>query len=289
MFMAQRPPVKNNQIAASGPMVYIANEMTPFSGKDVVVYSNCDEVRLTSNKDGKTATYKKDNSRRGMPSPVITFPNMYDFMEGKALSRGGKQADAYLLAEGLIDGKVVATHKVTPARRPEKLMLWVDNEGTKLEANGSDFVTVVAAVADKQGNIKRLNNYFIKFQIEGEGRLLGGSDVMANPAPVKWGTAPVLVQSTLKPGKIKVTASVLFEGSQMPISTELELESTPSVFPLIYNPTEASLIPSTSVGNAAVQQTKSTADREVERLQKELNALKLKEVERQQTEFGEKR
>ena len=32
---------------ASGPMVYIAHEMTPFSGKDVTVYSNCDEVRLT--------------------------------------------------------------------------------------------------------------------------------------------------------------------------------------------------------------------------------------------------
>ena len=35
--------------------------------------------------------------------------------------------------------------------------------------------------------------------------------------------------------------------------------------------------------------SKSSAEREVERLQKEVNALKLKEVERQQTEFGEQR
>ena len=55
--MAKRQEVKNDRNAGSGPMVYIAHEMTPFSGKDVTVYSNCDEVRLTFNKGGKTYTY----------------------------------------------------------------------------------------------------------------------------------------------------------------------------------------------------------------------------------------
>lgn len=288
MFMAQRPAVKNDRNAGSGPMVYIAHEMTPFSGKDVTVYSNCDEVRLTFNKGGKTYTYKKDKNRPGMPSPVITFPDVYDFMMDKAFSRTQKQDDVYLLAEGLIDGKVVATHKVVPARRPEKILLWMDNEGTDLKADGSDFVTVVAAVADKNGNIKRLNNYNIRFSIEGEGRLLGGSGVLANPVPVKWGTAPVLVQSTLKPGKIRITASVLFEGSQMPISGELEFESKPSVFPLVYDAADAACIPLGSASAGQNTTSKTDAEREVERLRKELNTLKLKEVERQQSEFGEK-
>lgn len=288
MFMAQRPAVKNDRNAGSGPMVYIAHEMTPFSGKDVTVYSNCDEVRLTFNKGGKTYTYKKDKNRPGMPSPVITFPDVYDFMVAKAFSRTQKQDDVYLLAEGLIDGKVVATHKVVPARRPEKILLWMDNEGTDLKADGSDFVTVVAAVADKNGNIKRLNNYNIRFSIEGEGRLLGGPGVLANPVPVKWGTAPVLVQSTLKPGKIRITASVLFEGSQMPISGELEFESKPSVFPLVYDAADAARIPLGSASAGQNTASKTDAEREVERLRKELNTLKLKEVERQQSEFGEK-
>ncbi|MDB8883659.1 glycoside hydrolase family 2 TIM barrel-domain containing protein [Parabacteroides merdae] len=288
MFMAQRPAVKNDRNAGSGPMVYIAHEMTPFSGKDVTVYSNCDEVRLTFNKGGKTYTYKKDKNRPGMPSPVITFPDVYDFMMDKAFSRTQKQDDVYLLAEGLIDGKVVATHKVVPARRPEKILLWMDNEGTDLKADGSDFVTVVAAVADKNGNIKRLNNYNIRFSIEGEGRLLGGPGVLANPVPVKWGTAPVLVQSTLKPGKIRITASVLFEGSQMPISGELEFESKPSVFPLVYDAADAARIPLGSASAGQNTASKTDAEREVERLRKELNTLKLKEVERQQSEFGEK-
>lgn len=288
MFMAQRPAVKNDRNAGSGPMVYIAHEMTPFSGKDVTVYSNCDEVRLTFNKGGKTYTYKKDKNRPGMPSPVITFPDVYDFMVDKAFSRTQKQDDVYLLAEGLIDGKVVATHKVVPARRPEKILLWMDNEGTDLKADGSDFVTVVAAVADKNGNIKRLNNYNIRFSIEGEGRLLGGPGVLANPVPVKWGTAPVLVQSTLKPGKIRITASVLFEGLQMPISGELEFESKPSVFPLVYDAADAARIPLGSASAGQNTASKTDAEREVERLRKELNTLKLKEVERQQSEFGEK-
>lgn len=288
MFMAQRPAVKNDRNAGSGPMVYIAHEMTPFSGKDVTVYSNCDEVRLTFNKGGKTYTYKKDKNRPGMPSPVITFPDVYDFMMDKAFSRTQKQDDVYLLAEGLIDGKVVATHKVVPARRPEKILLWMDNEGTDLKADGSDFVTVVAAVADKNGNIKRLNNYNIRFSIEGEGRLLGGPGVLANPVPVKWGTASVLVQSTLKPGKIRITASVLFEGSQMPISGELEFESKPSVFPLVYDAADAACIPLGSASAGQNTTSKTDAEREVERLRKELNTLKLKEVERQQSEFGEK-
>lgn len=286
MFKAQRSAEKSDLIAETGPMVYIAHEMTPFSGRDVKVFSNCDEVRLTFNKGGKTYSYKKDKNRTGMPSPVITFENVYDFMTDKKLTREKREADVYLMAEGLIDGKVVATHKVMPARRAEQVRLKVDNEGMALHADGSDFVTVIAEITDKNGNVKRLNNYYVKFFIEGEGRILGGENVIANPAPVKWGSAPILIQSTTKPGKIKITASVLFEGSQMPISSELELTSIPPEYPLAFNAEEK---------KAETEQTaiksveKSDTKIELEKLRRELNQLKLKEVEQQQTDFEEKR
>lgn len=90
----------------------------------------------------------------------------------KKLSRQKKQADSYLLAEGLMDGKVVATHKVTPTRRPSKLLLWADDEKVQMKADGSDIVTVIAAIADENGNIKRLNNYEVKFEIEGRANWL---------------------------------------------------------------------------------------------------------------------
>ncbi len=289
MFKAQRSPRTEERLFETGPMVYIAHEMTPFSGKDVTVYSNCDEVRLTFLKDGKTYTYNKPVVKEGMPSPVITFPDVYDFMVDKALSRKKKQDEVLLRAEGLIAGKVVATHEVHPARRPEKVLLWVDNENVNLKADGSDFVTVVAAIADKNGNIKRLNSYYVKFHVEGEGRILGDAGILANPAPVKWGTAPVLIQSTLKPGKIKVTASVLFEGSQMPVSAVLELESYPAAHPLVYSEKDAALIAGSSSLQAAGMSAKSSAELEQEQLLKEQNAQRLKEVEQQQEDFGERK
>ncbi|MCD7924479.1 MAG: glycoside hydrolase family 2 protein [Bacteroides sp.] len=288
MFQAQRSPEKSDLISETGPMVYIAHEMTPFSPKDVTIFSNCDEVRLTVFKGGKQYTYHKEKRKNGMPSPVIVFKDAYDFMQDKALSRQRKQDEVYMLAEGIMNGKVVATHKVAPARRPEKLLLWVDNEKTDLEANGSDIVAVVAAIADNNGNIKHLNNYFIQFEIEGEGRLIGDEKIMANPAPVRWGTAPILVQSTLIPGKIKIRAHVFFEGSQMPVSTELELESQPSVLPQIYDKEEATAIPVTSVSSISQNSKKTAIEQELEQVKKELNVLKLKEVEQQQENFGEK-
>lgn len=288
MFKAQRSPQKQERLFETGPMVYIAHEMTPFSGKDVTVFSNCDEVRLTFLKDGKTYTYNKPVVKEGMPSPVITFPDVYDFMTDKAMSRKKKQDEVFLRAEGLIDGKVVATHEVHPARRPEKVLLWVDNENVNLKADGSDFVTVVAAIADKNGNIKRLNNYYVKFHVEGEGRILGDAGILANPAPVKWGTAPVLIQSTLRPGKIKITASVLFEGSQMPVSAVLELESYSAAHPLVYSEKDAALIAGSSSLQTAGTSAKSAAELEQEQLLKEQNAQRLKEVEQQQEDFGEK-
>ena len=118
-------------------------------------------------------------------------------MDDKALSRDKHQADSYLLAEGLMDGKVVATHRVMPARRASRIKLWVDNEGTEMKADGSDIVTVVAAVTDDNGTIKRLNNEQIRFDIEGPGRLLADELSFTNPRAVQWGT--VLYWCSLPP------------------------------------------------------------------------------------------
>lgn len=156
----------------------------------------------------------------------------------------------------------------------------------QLHADGSDKVTVIAEITDKNGNVKRLNNYYVKFFIEGEGSIVGGADIMANPVPVKWGSAPVLIQSTTKPGKIVITASVLFEGSQMPVSGKLELNSIAPEYPLIFSQDEENAEVRTV---KAVTTGKSDAEIELEKLRRELNQLKLKDVEQQQTDFGEKR
>lgn len=263
MFQAQRSPIKQNRPFQTGPMVFIAHEMSPFSPSDVTVYSNCDEVRLTYCQGGKVYHHKKTVQKEGMPSPIITFKDVYDFVETRnAVIRKKTSAAAYLLAEGIMNGKVVTVHKVTPARRPSKIMLALDDEGMGLKADGSDVVTVIALVTDKNGVVKRLNNHYIKFQIEGEGRLLGGADILANPAPVKWGTAPVLIQSTLNPGKIKITATMLFEGTQTPISGVLEFSSRSSNHAMIFSETEVKSISTNS--NSLLVGTKSEKQLESE-------------------------
>lgn len=289
LFKAQRSLIKSDLIAETGPMVFIAHEMTPFSSPDVTVYSNCEEVRLQVFEDGKEYIYKKEQKQEGIPNPVIVFEDVYDFMADKALSRKRKQSEVFMQADGYIKGEKVATHRIEPARRPEKLVLWLDDEGTALRADGSDCVTVVAGVADKNGNIKRLNNYFIKFTIEGEGQLIGDETIMANPRPVNWGTAPILVQATTNPGIIKVTASVLMGGSQMPVSAELEFSSVEAPNKLLFNAGELKdqKLPASRQG-AVDNVLDKDLKKELERVRKELNDLKLKEVERQQEEFGEK-
>lgn len=285
MFCSQRPAETNDKlIAENGPMVFIANAMTPFSPKDVTVYSNCDEVRLTYCKDGKQLVYKKEKTNEGMPSPVITFKDVWDVMYDKQLARARKHADSYLLAEGLVDGKVVATHKVMPARRPSQIKLWADNEGMQTTADGSDLITVVAAITDDNGNIKRLNNCHIKFEIEGPGELVASEETFTNPRAVQWGTAPILVRAKAQEGSIKIKASVVPSGIHTPVSAELVIPTAKAAHPFIADKNELNLLLNGS-GKRENQSSVNQADEEMRKQQQEQSRMKLKEVEQQQSDF----
>ena len=290
MFKAQRSPEVSDIIAETGPMVFIANEMTPFSDSDVMVFSNCEEVKLTVFKEVKEYLHKKDKTVEGMPSPPIIFKDVYHFQDIKALHRQKKQREVYLLAEGFINGTLVASDTVRPALRPEKIVLWVDNNGVDLKADGSDFVTVIAAVTDKQGAIKRLNNSIISFEISGEGILMGDEPFIANPKAVSWGTAPVLVQSSTKSGDIMIKASLFYEGALRPIVGEIIIKSVPTQDVLLFdeNELEAQGRSHLSRDEKRPSPVNQELKEELKKVKMELNDLKLKQVEKQQADFGEK-
>ena len=46
--------------------------------------------------------------------------------------------------------------------------------------------------------------------MEGEGELVGGREVEANPRVSRWGTAPALIRTTTKAGTIKIKSLRLF-------------------------------------------------------------------------------
>lgn len=261
------------------PMVYIANEMTPFSPKDVTVYSNCDEVRLHTNVGDTLRIYRRKRvdplGGEGMISPIITFENAFDVMTDKALSRGGKTAESYLLAEGYNDGKLVASFKRMPARRPSKIEILIDTLSAAPVASGGDLLVVVARITDDKGNVKRLNNEWIHFEVEGEARIVGNSEIHCNPTPVLWGEAPIILQTTTTPGKVVIRASIQFQGDHTPVGSSVEFTTLAPTERLIYDTTVK------QVSNSGVKIGSNKSNRE------EIEA-KLREVERQQDDFGEK-
>ena len=241
MFASQRDPIINPNIeATSGPMIFIANEMTPFSSNDVKVYTNCDEVILTGYSGKKVETFKRPSPLKGdVPFPIITFKNFFFFYLDKEKYEQVPN-DLFIEAKGLINGKVMATQRIYSARRPSKIILRCDNDSLNLLADGSDMVTIVAEITDENGNIKRLNNSYIKFTVEGEGSLVGENTMTLNPRRVEWGTAPVLIRSTTTPGEITIKASMLFDGTQRPISGEIKLKSMKPSFKQVYDEKEYS-------------------------------------------------
>lgn len=250
MFASQRNPAEKNPIAESGPMVYIANALTPFSPEDITVYSNCEQVRLTIGHSGKVFTYTRDSTEHFMPSPIITFPGAWSYIDDMYNARRHGKDDSYILAEGIIDGKVVVSHTRYPSRRPSRLMLELDNGGMPLRADGSDIVTVICSVVDEKGMVRRLNNEHILFTVEGEGQLLGNEQNMGNPVAVEFGTAPILLRSTVKSGQIKVKAQLVRQGNASIEGAELVLESVAPEYQLVY---DSVCTPNTDVHPTIVQ------------------------------------
>jgi beta-galactosidase len=278
LFMSQRDPDIKLENADSGPMIYIANELTPFSENDVYVFTNCDEVRLIGMKND-TIVQKVDKVNSSMRHPMVVFKDAFNFATIKSIVRRKGNEPVGLVAEGLINGKVVARVKRTPSKRPTKIQLTLDYPQHPLVADGSDFVTVIASITDDDHVVKRLNDFIIRFEIEGEGQIIGDETIRANPEKVEWGTAPVLIRSTTRPGKIKIKASLIYQGVNMPVPGELEIESVPSADKLIYLEE-----PSNNQGNEKPGMKTPEELKKLKKLQED-NKNKLIEVGKQQEQF----
>ena len=277
MFRSQTAHDLDHPVAESGPMVYIMHEMSQFSDPDVVVFSNCDSVRLSIYDGARSWTLPVRHEAGHMPSAPVVFKNVWDFWEARDYSYTNKNWQAVnMVAEGIVDGKVVATQRKMPSRRSTKLRLYTDWNGKPLVADGSDFIVVVAEVTDDNGNVRRLAKENIVFTVEGEGEIIGDASIHANPRPVEWGSAPVLIRSTRTPGKIRISARVEFPGTHAPTPAEIEIESVPAPFKAVYR--DEKKIGSASGAGRVNTAGSSLSEDEKRRI--------LEEVDLQQQEFG---
>ena len=165
-----------------------------------------------------------------------------------------------------------------PSRRSTKLRLYADEIGKQLVADGSDFIVVVCEVTDDNGNVRRLAKESIRFTIEGEGVIIGDERILANPRAVEWGSAPVLIRSTKKAGKIKVKAEVQFPGTHAPTPAELVIESVPYEGQFCDDGSKASSQTSKTSATSQTSSQTQLSDAEKQKM--------LKEVEAQQADFG---
>ena len=252
------------------PMVSIAHEMTQFSEKDVTIFSNCDSVRLTMFDGEHCWTLPVDKG-------LAVFKEAWDFFEARNWSYTQRNwQNVKMVAEGIMGDKVVCKEEKMPSRRSTKLRLYVDEMGKQLVADGSDFIVVVCEVTDDLGHVRRLAKENIRFTIEGEGEIIGDANINANPRAVEWGSAPVLIRSTKKAGKIKIKAEVQFPGTHAPTPAEMEIESIAYDMPMCYLPSETSPSRESRQSRQSRQSTLSEAEK----------AKMLQEVEAQQADFG---
>ncbi len=276
MFRSQTSKDLEHPVAESGPMVYIMHEMTQYSDPDVVVFSNCDSVRLSMYDGARTWTLPVVHAEGHLPSAPVVFKDAWDFWEARDYSYTNKNWQAVnMVAEGIVDGKVVVTERKMPSRRSTKLSLRADYDGKPLVADGSDFIVVIAEVTDDNGNVRRLAKENIVFTVEGEGEIIGDASIHANPRPVEWGSAPVLIRSTRTPGEIKIKAEVEHPGNHAPTPAELVIKSVPATFDAVY----------TDERKVGAQTSKASRDNGSSLSDEEKRRI-LEEVDLQQQEFG---
>ena len=262
------------------PMVYIAHEMTQFSDSDVVVFSNCDSVRLTALDGWKTVTLPVVHQPEGTPNTPVVFKGLWNFWKAREQSyTNRKWQNVKLVAEGIKDGKVVCQETKMPSRRSTKIRLYADEMGKQLVADGSDFLVVVAEITDDNGNVRRLAREYVTFSVEGEGSIIGDASIGANPRLVEWGSAPCLVRSTHRPGKIRIIARPTYEGVHAPAADTLDIESIPYDMPLCKGIYQSSIL-------RVSKQSSGRTDASQSSMSDEQRRKELEEVEKQQQDFG---
>ncbi|CAI8258848.1 MAG: Beta-galactosidase [Opitutia bacterium UBA7350] len=274
------------------PFVYIAHLMTPFSPEDVVIFTNCEAVKLTlfENEIGVQSAF---DSKSPVPRVPVVFKNIFRYVDARNKNKKsyGKNDQefvdgAQMHAEGLIDGKVVAEHRRWPVGRKRRLVLKVDDSGVQPVADGSDITPVVAYLVDAGGAVKRLSDEYIQFTTSGNGALITAAKTGMNPQKMLWGEAVALVRSGVKAGTIKVRAEVLNTATNGPESAEIEFRTTAPIHSLMFRelPQDEAEAPDVNVRLNERERIRKLLDK-LHKTQKELQEYRINEVGRQQDGF----
>lgn len=214
---------------ANEPEIHIIHELTQISDKDVVILSNCEQVRIKFMGLERILDVQVYQGKGGSIYQPLIFKDIFDFDVIAAYYRS-KTHKLKMVAEGIIGGKVVCRTEKRYAERTSALKAFVDDLAVPLVADGSDFVPVRIEVVDNKGVIKVLASERIQIEVSGEGQLISDTKACRNFIQTEFGTATALIRSTLVPGRIKVIA---FAKGLKP--AKIEFTSIPSNTEMLFN------------------------------------------------------
>ncbi len=209
LFQSQRPPDAKPAGVGSGPMIFIANFASFQSPSEVTVFSNCEQVRLYQN--GKEVATQKPDPEYRIPHPPFTF-KVGDFSKTRTMLYSNGVAPSgteigELRAEGLMGGKVAASHLIHSPGVPTGIQLKLDTCGRDPVADGADWVRVYAHVCDARGTTYPYADDMVTFFVSGQGSIIGDEKIFANPLRAEAGIATGLVRMTKIAGTVTVRAS----------------------------------------------------------------------------------
>ena len=118
-----------------------------------------------------------------------------------------------LKAVGTKDGKVVATVEITATGEPTAIGLSVDRDS--IAADRRDVAHVTVQILDADGRVVPDAANEVIFEIQGEGRIIGvdngdpqsHEDFKSNRRKVFNGLCLAIIQSTIRPGQVRIAAS----------------------------------------------------------------------------------
>lgn len=189
-----------------GPMVHIASYNSsaeyPSASTEIMVFSNCDSVRLYQN-NRLVDIQSRNKAAQNYPwivekggSPCFIF-------------NAGKYEAGTLKAEGIINGKVIKEHIVRTPDIPDHVEVVIPDHPVVPMANGSDMIPVYFKVCDKNGTVVNTSSAEIQIEVSGEGNLIGDkiNRIGINPQRVEAGIGFAFIRTTKKAGKIFIKAS----------------------------------------------------------------------------------
>lgn len=240
-FRSQRDPSVRDARFECGPMVFIANYWMASSSRDVVVFSNAEEVALyvgghelrrqrpdngpdRAFGDGSGFDLNYWQHQSGTPpdqrASTVRQP-VYDGGNARALRhppftfKDVPFVAGELKAVAYIGGRVVSSHARRTPGVAVALALDVDLQGKDLAGDGSDLVFVHASIVDVNGSVVPTATASVHFAVDGQADLIGD-----NPRVAEAGIASILLRSRKPGGVIQLRATTpLLQTAELEIRT----------------------------------------------------------------------